>query len=194
MFSELNLVLLDFANEVVRLERRNLNISKSARKGRKINNTKALSNGLGFVISKSNSGFIVEFTSKENYAAFVDMGVNGTEVRHNAPFSFKSKFANIKAIEKYVRSNKIKLRKTFINKSGQKVSQLIPKNEKSIKAAAFVMARSIARNGMKPTRFFTDAINEAYDKLPPKAEEAIVRDLEDILFRNFQPSETVKLT
>ena len=56
MFSNLNSALLDFANEVVRLERRNLNLTGFARKGRKINNTKELSRGLGFKITENKSG------------------------------------------------------------------------------------------------------------------------------------------
>lgn len=194
MFDSLNIALIDFANEVVRLERRNLNLTGFARKGRKINNTKELSRGLGSKITRGKTGFIVEFTSKVDYASFLDLGVDGLEVNHNAPFKFKKKFANIKAIQKYVKSSKVKLRKTFVNKSGQKVSQLIPKNEKNIKSAAFVMARSIARNGIKPTKFFTDAINEAYDKLKPEAEQALMKDLEDILFNDFQKNSNIKVS
>lgn len=192
MFSNLNSALLDFANEVVRLERRNLNLKGFARKGRKINNTKELSRGLGFKITENKSGFIVEFTSKVDYASFLDLGVDGLEVNHNAPFKFKKKFANIKAIQKYVKSSKVKLRKTFVNKSGQKISQLVPKTEKNIKSAAFVMARSIARNGIKPTKFFTEAINEAYDKLKPEAEKALMKDLEDMIFKDFQNNNNIK--
>ena len=193
MFEHVDGVLDDFSNEVVRLSRRNLNLTGFARKGRKINNTKSLSNGLGYKIKKGNTGTLIEFTSKEDYAAFIDSGVNGTKIKWNAPFGFKGKFANIGAIEKYVKSPKVKLRKTFINKSGQKVSQMVQKNDKNIKSAAFAMARSIAANGIKPTKFFTEAINEAYDNLPPKLEEAFVKDAEDILFKDFQNNPNLKL-
>ncbi len=194
MFSNLNSALLDFANEVVRLERRNLNLTGFARKGRKINNTKELSRGLGFQITENKTGFIVEFTSKVDYASFLDLGVNGTDINHRSPFSYKenTKFANIGEIMEWLKSPKVKLRKTIITKSGTKVSQIVPKTSENIKAQAFAIARKKVKVGAKPTKFFTEAINEAYDKLKPEAEKALMKDLEDMIFKDFQNNNNIK--
>lgn len=109
-------------------------------------------------------------------------------------YKFKKKIANLKAIEKYIRSPKVKLRKTYKNSNGQKVSKLIPKNSKNIKSATFAMAKAIARDGMKPTNYMGEAVNEAFEKLPPIAEQAIVKDMEDILFLSFKNDPNIKVT
>lgn len=194
MFSNLEGSLINFANETLRLSRRNLNLKGFARKGRKINNTKNLSKGLGYKLNIKAEGFELVFTSKEDYANFIEQGVNGLEVSHNAPFSFKKKFVNIKAIEKYVKSNKIRLQKTTRNKYGQKVSKFVPKNAKNIKSAAFAMARSIAKNGIKPTEFFQDAFEEASKELKMEGEKALKKDLEEMLVDRLGNNSTIKVT
>lgn len=194
MFSNLEGSLINFANETIRLSRRNLNLTGFARKGRKINNSKDLSKGLGYKLKINADSFELVFTSKEEYANFIDQGVNGLEVSHNAPFSFKKKFVNIKAIQKYVESSKIKLRRTYINDAGQKVSEFVPKNRKNIKAAAFAMARSIAKNGIKPTEFFQEAFEEASKELKTNSENALKEDLEQMLVDSLGSNDTIKIT
>ena len=194
MFDNLNTTLVNFAKEVVRLEKRNLNLTGFSKKNRKINNTKNLSRGLGYRIDKGKSFFKITFTSKEDYALFVDQGVNGLEVQYQAPFSYKKEFANIGEIKKYVKSNKIKLRRVYVNKAGQKVNEFIPKNKKNIDTAAFLMARSIAKKGLKPTLFFESAFEEAFKQLPNEAAKAISDDMANIFANSFKNNSNINVT
>lgn len=198
MFPLLNKAVFNYSTLSVKLARRNLNLTGFSKRGRKTNNTKKLSKGLGFFIKDSLGGLVTTFTSQEDYGIFVHDGVNGNKVKHGAPFSFKSstKYANIKEIEKYIRSPKIRLRKTFKNSNGQKVSKFVPKNKENIKSAAFAMARSIAMKGFKPTPYMREAAEEALVKSTPEMEKALSEDLESILISGLSknPNITIKRT
>ena len=183
MFEQLNKVILDYSNEVVRLARRNLNLSGFAgRKNRKSNSTGDLSKGLGYEIKENKTGLVVEFTSKEKYGRFVEEG----RKKGSQPPS--------DALEKYIKDKPIRLKRTRKNKAGQRVNTFVPKNEKTIKSAAFAMAKKIKKDGIKEVPYMGEAMNEAFEKLPPKAAEALVKDLGDIIIEDFQklPNITVK--
>ena len=183
-----------FLNETIRLSRRNLNLTGFASKGRKINNTKDLSNGLGGWVREKNGRITTQFTSKEKYAAFINDGVNGLEVKHGSKFSHKKKFANIGAMVDYIKGSKVRLHKTFINKAGQKVSKAVSKTPKNVWQAAVGMAYNVARYGKKPTHFFDDAVEETTKKLPIELEQAFAKDLEILSFKSLTRNKDIKVT
>ena len=75
-FPNITKVVEDFAKETVRLSQRNLNLNGFAGKksNRKTNSSGRLSKGLGYKIQDTNSGVIITFTSKQDYARFVEEG------------------------------------------------------------------------------------------------------------------------
>ena len=175
-FPNINKVVEDFAKDTVRLSRRNLNLNGFAGKksNRKTNSSGRLSKGLGYKIQDTNSGVISTFTSKQDYARFVEEGRK------------KGSMPPVDALKKWIRQKKIRLSKTVTNKAGQKINKFVNKNERSIQQAAYAMAKKIKKDGIKPTPFFGEALEESRKALQPKAEEAIVKDVEDILFEDFQ--------
>lgn len=202
MFPILNKAVFNYSTLSIKLARRNLNLTGFSKKGRKTNNTKHLSDGLGFHIKEGNTGLVTTFTSKEDYGIFIHDGVNGNKssyvANRDSKFRFKSntKYANIGEIEKYIKSPKIRLRKVFKNSNGQKVSKFVPKNKENIKSAAFAMARSIAMKGIKSSPFMRVGAEEALVKSTPEMEKALVEDLESILISGLSksPNITIKRT
>lgn len=193
MFDNLSLALFNTGEETVRLSRRNLNLTGFSTKGRKTNNTKDLSKGLGFKISEKGNKRILEYTSKENYASYIDQGVNGQKKKYGSKFSYKTgtRFANLEAIEKYVRSPKVRLRRTKKTEAGTKVSEPIQKNEKNIMNTTFAMASRIPENGIKPTLFFTKAAAETKKNIPTEYEEAIRKDMEFLLIQGLEKNSNI---
>lgn len=180
MFNELDYVLEKYGEEVVRLARRNLNLTGFAgRRNRKANASRNLSKGLDYKITYSKTGRLLKITSKEAYASFLEEGVNGTKVKHGSPYSYKKKMVNIGAMEDYIDSKKLRLRRTRKNRAGQKISEFVPNDTdgKNKKSAAIAMAISRARKGSKAVPFAKDAMQEAFKELPKKAAEAIAKDM-----------------
>ena len=204
MFPILNKAVFNYSNLAVKLARRNLNLTGFSKKGRKTNNTKSLSKGLGFDIKGGTTGLTTTFTSKEDYGIFIHDGVHGNKssyaANRDSKFRYKSgtKYANIPAIIKYISApgSKIRLRKVFKNSNGQKQSKKVPKNKANIKAAAFAMARSIAMKGIRSSPFMREGAEEALIKIKPELEKALTADLESILISGLSknPNITIKRT
>ena len=182
-FKHLNKVVDDFGKDTVRLARRNLNLKGFAgKKGRKTNSSGDLSKGLGYKIQDTKSGIIIDFTSKKDYAKFVEEGRK------------KGSMPPVDALKKWIKQKKIRLRKTVTNKAGQKVNKFVTKNDRSISQAAFAMAKQIKKKGIKPTPFFGEALDESFEAMKPKAQEALVKDTKDILFEDFQKNPNINVT
>ena len=47
---------------------------------------------------------------EQAYGIFIEEGVNGTKLKRGSKYSFKKKFVNIAAIEKYVKSGKFDIK------------------------------------------------------------------------------------
>jgi hypothetical protein len=100
----------------------------------------------------------MEFTM-EDYGVFQDAGVSGTKKKYNTPYSYKSKMPPVKAFDKWIVRKGLAPRKS----GGQFTSR---------KSLAFLIARSIFRNGIKPSLFFTKPFEAAYKNLPQELVEA----------------------
>ena len=174
---KLKKALQEYADQSIKQARSNLNLTGFAGKKRKTNNTKALSKGLGYDLKENNKGFELEFTSKELYGIFIEKGVNGWMKSQKAPFKFKKKNLAEGVMEEYIRTSKMRLKKIFINKSGQKVSQFVAKTPANIKAAAFMMGRAIARDGIIRTNFMGKASDRAFKEKKDSLEKAMAMDM-----------------
>lgn len=117
----------------------------------------------------------VEFGG-EQYGMFVHEGVNGTRVNHGSPFSYKSNMVNLGGIENWIKVKPIRLRKTFVNKSGQRVSQFVEKTEANLLSATIAIAKSVARKGIAPLPFYRIAVENVYPKFEKKISEALAKD------------------
>jgi len=171
------IALKTYADESIKQAKSNLNLTGFAGKKRKTNNTKRLSNGLGYDIKEKDGSTIVEFTTKEEYGIFIEKGVNGWNKSQKSTFSFKKKNLAKGVMEEYIKTSRMRLRKVFKNSSGQKVSQFVPKTEANIKAAAFMMGRAIARDGIVRTNFMSKANTRAFEEQRQNLEQAQVMDL-----------------
>lgn len=93
----------------------------------------------------------IEF-AMEDYGVFQDAGVSGTKKKYNTPYSYKSKMPPVKAFDKWL------VRKGIAPREKGKFA--------SRKSLAFLIARSVFRNGIKPSLFFTKPFEDAYKRLP----------------------------
>lgn len=138
-----------FRDYVVSQSRRNLsrlNKNSSKRLYQSIQgNVKAMPNSIS-----------IEF-SMENYGVFQDAGISGTKKKYNTPYSYKSKMPPAKVFDKWL------VRKGIAPRKNGKFA--------SRKSFAFLIARSVFRNGIKPSLFFTKPFEDAYKKLPSELVE-----------------------
>ena len=92
-----------------------------------------------------------------DYWKYLENGVNGTAVDNGSTYSFKGKTVNTDAIEKWITVKKI-------------VPHSINNKVPSTKQLAYVMSRSIARNGIKGGHYLnrslqsTDFINNIIEE------------------------------
>jgi|TARA_R110000764_G_scaffold650_4_gene2503 hypothetical protein len=161
--------LQKFGTRVVKLARINLGASKMIDgKKRVTNNSGALSSSLGFSLKQKRSsggkfasGFDLEFTSSEDYAAFMEQGVKGSESTKpsakNSPFRFKSQNLPKGVIMKWIETKPIKLR-------DMGTGQFKKNTESAKKTQAFLIGRGIATKGLSARNYFKDAIEKAIPK------------------------------
>jgi hypothetical protein len=175
-FIELGKALNQFGAEVVESAQLELGTTQmiGGRKVRRVASG-ALKQSLYHKVFVRKGKMRVDFGGAE-YGLFIHEGVNGTRVNQGSPFSFKSAMVNVGAIERWIKVKPIRLRKTFINANGQKVSQFVEQNEKNLKSAAIAIAKSVARKGIAPLPFYRLAVDNVYPKWESKIAEAIEID------------------
>jgi hypothetical protein len=142
--SEVQKALERFRDHVVSISKRNLTNKQK-------NSSKKLYNSIKGKVKANPNSFEVEFTM-EDYGVFQDAGVSGTKKKYNTPYSYKSKMPPSKAFDKWLVKKGIAPRD-----NGRFTSR---------KSLAFLIARSVYRNGIKPSLFFTKPFEAAYKNLP----------------------------
>lgn len=175
--------LIEFADDTIDRARKNLNTTGFAQKNRKINASGKLSKGLGYKVNQNDAGIKIEFTSKENYAPFVEDGRN-------------SGYAPYRVLEKWIKEKKIRLRKRKPNALSSTSSVFTQMTPQAIRSAAIAMAKSMGKPSYKrkPTRFFESAILTEFKDLPNKVGIAMVNDLENVIIDEFKKSDNIKAT
>jgi hypothetical protein len=150
-----------FAKYVIQQSRSNL-----TKQGKNVD--KKLYNSLDKEIEVSANSFRMAFLM-EDYGAYQDKGVSGTQKKYDTPFSYKSKRPPLKPIQDWV----TKRRFQFRNKETGKFM--------SYKSTAFLITKGIFKNGIKPSLFFTKPFEKAFERLPDELVEAYGLDVEQFL-------------
>lgn len=138
-----------FRDYVVSQSRRNLSRLHK-------NSSKRLYQSIQGNVKAMPNSISIEF-SMEDYGVFQDVGVSGTKKKYNTPYSYKSKMPPAKVFDKWL------VRKGIAPRKNGKFA--------SRKSLAFLIARSVFRNGIKPSLFFTKPFEDAYKKLPSELVE-----------------------
>lgn len=134
-----------FRDHVIKQARSNLSKLKK-------NSSRKLYNSIDGKVKAMPNSISMEFTMEE-YGFYQDKGVSGTEKKYDTPFSYKSKMPPSKKFDKWMVRKGIAPR----NEKGQFINR---------KGLAFIMARSVYKNGIKPSLFFTKPFEAAYKNLP----------------------------
>jgi hypothetical protein len=143
--TEVQQTLDKFKNYVIQQSRSNLTKMKK-------NSSRKLYDSLKGTAKAMPNSFSLEF-SMEDYGQFQDKGVNGKFKKYNAPFNYTDKMPPPSKLDKWIVRKGLAPR----NKQGQLMSR---------KTLQFLIARSIFRNGIKPSLFFTKPFEDAFKKLP----------------------------
>ena len=120
-------------------------------------------------LTYSLKGGRVSFGSPLPYAAFIHWGVNGTRKNRNAPYSFRSKQPPMEPILQWMKAKPVRLR----DASGKFVKQ----TESRLRSAAFLIARSIKRNGIVGLRYYTVALESIVPQYREELGQALAQDL-----------------
>lgn len=162
-------ILGEFSLNTVNRAKKNLKVTGfgGQKRGRKKESSGRLGKSLGFKITESSRGLITDFTSTEKYASIVEDGR-----------ASNSRMPPVDELVKWMRQKPVRLR----NEGGQ----FRKSTPQAMRSAAFAMAKSIAKRGIKPVPFFSEAMNTEFEKLPPLIQTAMVADMEDLLFDDFQ--------
>ena len=161
MLENLKEALLEFRNKVVSDARRELKSQNKVSSGKLYNSIQ----GGPVKTSKNSIEFSIEM---EDYGTFVDKGVSGISKKYNTPYSYKDKMPPPNKLDKW------------IVKKG-----IAPRDEKGRfidrKTLQFLIARSIYRNGLKPTLFFTKPFEKHYTKFELDIDRELFKDADDMM-------------
>ena len=143
--------LKKFRDYVIKESRTNLTKLKK-------NSSKKLYNSLKGEYKLMANSFSLYF-SMEDYGTFQDKGVNGKRSVYTTAYKFGTKMPPPSKLDKWIVRKGIAPK----DKQGKFISR---------KSLQFLIARSIYRNGIKPSLFFTKPFEAAYKRLP---EELVVK-------------------
>lgn len=102
-----------------------------------------------------------------NYGEFVDKGVSGTKKKYNTPFKYTNKMPPPSALDKWI------VRKGLGKGKDGKFTKR--------KSLQYLIARSIFRNGLKPSLYFTKPFQKHMKKLNNDLVEAFGLDIDEFM-------------
>lgn len=164
--------------------------------------TGELEKSLSFDITKLKGGYRIDFKALE-YFKFVDKGVRGagaSRKNNTSPYRFKKinpSKDHVTAIEKWIVRNRLTARAKDLKGRTTRESKAIDPT-KGRKSLAYIIARSIKRDGLYETGFWSDAFDETFRDFGAKMSQAlgktIVVDLQKMKedFANFKGKGTGK--
>ena len=164
-FKETTKVLEDFAREVIRGAKQNL---------QKRNASGKLSRSLKSDVKVNPNSFELDF-EMEGYGQFQDAGVDGKKKKYGKrkaglpTYSYKLKMPPPKSLDKWVVKRGLKGTR---DAKGRFVKR---------QSLTFLIARSIFIKGLEPTYFFTNAFEAAYKKLPKEFIDKYELDIDNFL-------------
>jgi len=135
--------------------------------------TGRLQSSLKHKVKKTNEGFELQFLASR-YAAFLNKGVSGNEVRRTyidsrgkrkaSPFRFKNEQPPSAPIERWTIAKGIKGR----DRKGRFITR---------KSLAFLIARSIKRKGIRALSFYTQPLSWSYNEFKKEMEKNFKQDV-----------------
>jgi hypothetical protein len=140
-----------FAKYVIQQSRTNLT------KGKK-RASNELYRSLGYEVNESAKTTSLAFEMVD-YGKFQDRGVSGKNKKYNTPYSYTTKMPPPQAFDKWVVRKGIAPR----TKGGKFTSR---------EGLKFAIAKSIYKNGIRPSMFFTKPFEAAFKRLPDELIEA----------------------
>ena len=140
-----------FAKYVIQQSRTNLT------KGKK-RASNELYRSLGYKVNESAKTTSLAFEMVD-YGKFQDRGVSGKNKKYNTPYSYTTKMPPPQAFDKWVVRRGIAPR----GKGGKFTSR---------EGLKFAIAKSIYKNGIRPSMFFTKPFEAAFKRLPDELIEA----------------------
>jgi hypothetical protein len=138
-----------------------------------------LENSLDFDITRTAGGYRIDFKALDYYK-FVDKGVRGagtSRKNSTSPYRFRSIMpskSHITAIEKWIIRNRLTATARDVRRSGA-----IGRERKAIdptkgrKSLAFVIAKSIKRDGLYATNFWSDAFDKTFQDFGQQMTKAL---------------------
>lgn len=170
MFDNAKKSLNEFATRTIKRAKEILNTPNALglKNGRKKSNTGRLADSLGSSLIDRRSKFTVSFLSSADYASIVEEGRDkGAKMPPSGP------------LDRWIVQRNIKGSR---DAKGRFVKR---------KSLNFLIRRSISRKGIKAFPFMKTAMNEEFDKYPSIFQKALIEDMEDVIFDNFQKSKFV---
>lgn len=140
------------------------------------NSSKKLYNSIEGEVEAFPNSIQLLFTMND-YGFFQDKGVSGVNKKYNTQFSYTNKMPPPKALDKWIVRKGIAPR----DKNGKFISR---------KSLQFLIARSIFKNGIKPSLFFTRPFENAIKRMPEEITRAYGLDasklIDSIMKQNFK--------
>lgn len=133
----------------------------------KMNASSRLYKELSSYVKVSNNSFELGFEMPE-YGQYQDEGVDGKVIKWGSRFKFKNKRPPASVFEKWIKQKGIKGR----DSQGRFITN---------KSLSYILSRSIYRNGIKPSLFFTRPFELAFKRLDEDLIEAFGLDIDDFL-------------
>jgi len=170
--SEMEKLLSGYIERFLNKAADNLNKTGSVTTGK-------LLDSLDFMIISDRNGYTINFTALDYYK-FVDKGVRGagrSAKNSTSPYKFKyitpSK-SHVTAIEKWIIRNRLTARASDVNKygrTGRERKAIDP--TKGRQTLAYIIARSIKRDGLYETGFWSDAFEDTFKDFGAKMSAAL---------------------
>lgn len=136
----------------------------------------ALENSIkGTDVSEEGSSLMFQILMQD-YATFVDKGVSGTKTKYDTPYSYTDKMPPPSALDKWT------VKKGIAPRDDK--GRFIPR-----KTLQFLIARSIYRDGIKPSLFYTEPYHKYLKNISKRLEKSYrvdVRDFTDFTIKQTQ--------
>jgi hypothetical protein len=130
---------------------------------------------------RKEGGFLVAEVLMPHYWKFVDKGVNGVRRDRGSEFSFKNELPNrpmTEAIAGWMKTRGIRVSQV---KKGREHGGLERRDRKVADSgqSPYWMAKKIKMYGIKPTKFFTNAVDKTMDKFKDDIALSITEDFQN---------------
>ena len=160
--------LEEFKKYVIKQSRSNLTRTKK-------NASKELYNSIDGNIKVMKNSIYMDFVMEE-YGLYQDKGVSGVKKKYDTPYKYTNKMPPPSKLDKWIirrglapRDLKGRFKKRSIDKVGFQ------------KSLAYLIARKIFFQGIKPSLFFTKPFEAGFKRLPDELIEKYGLDLEEFL-------------